>query len=144
MPEIELCEERNCKQCWDREMPKTYEEGLQDAWELARKIFTTECFALQKLFGHSDEGQIIMTNDPQEALAKLKAYEETQEIKVGDVVYADDEPDTYGVVTWVKDNFIYVMWNDGSCGSERKNEFCKTSKHIDIESLLGQIRGTNE
>lgn len=40
----EHCENIKCRDCWDREIPteqptgKTYEDGLQDALELAKKI----------------------------------------------------------------------------------------------------------
>lgn len=76
---------------------------------------------------------------PQEAKAKLDEWERKQ-IRVGDVVYADDEPNSFGVVTWVNEKFVYIMWDDGSCGSDTEfSEIHKTGKHIDIQSVLEQI-----
>lgn len=124
------------------EVEKAYNKGLNDAWELARKIFTTDCATLQKVFGHSDEGQIIMTNEPQEALAKLEAYEKEQnEIKVGDIVYNDDTMEE-GVVTHIDNDEVFMLYDDGSCGNTYGN-LTKTGKHIDIQSVLEQIGGSD-
>lgn len=125
---------------------KTYEEGLNDAWELAKKITLNaeddfSCDQVEEIFGR-DSFCVLGELTPQEALAKIEAYEESKAIKVGDVVYADDEPGSFGVVTWKYNNGIYVMWDDGSCGDETNiEELHKTGRHIDIEHLLEQIRG---
>lgn len=78
----------DCTKCWDREIPteKTYEEGLQDAWELAKKIDLFDTEERTKIFGYITSEYIKEHYTVQEALAKLKAYEEEKEIKVGDVV----------------------------------------------------------
>lgn len=120
---------------------EAYNQGLNDAWELARKIFTTDCATLQKVFGHSDEGQIIMTNEPQEALAKREAYEKEQNgIKVGDVVRLKGSDKEYVVTTIDEDRCseIYCgVSKDGRWFSQCNVE--KTGKHIDIQSALQQI-----
>ena len=165
----EYASEAKCTECWDREITTEnlaelehdfniatqghskgysngYEKGLQDAWELARKIFTTECSILQKVFGHSDEGQIIMTNEPQEALAKLEAYEKEQEIKVGDVVKEKNNEREYVVIATSEETFngqpiLRALIHPYQVKASSDADLIKTGKHIDIESLLGQIRG---
>ena len=131
---------------FDCEVKKAYYKGLQDAWELARKIAdisTTKERA--DMFGYCCDGititDILRDYTPQQVLAKIKDYEESKAIKVGDVVYADDEPDSFGVVTWKYNNEVYVMWDDGSCGDETNiEELHKTGRTVDIEHLLEQIR----
>ena len=63
---------------------KTYEQGLQDAWELARKIDNMLLDEYDKCFGLGL--QYITNFTYQEALAKIEAYEMSQQIQVGDVV----------------------------------------------------------
>jgi hypothetical protein len=150
---------KNCKECWDREIPTEpkedmdkedyenlgYIKGLQDAWELAKKIATVLTTSERaKIFGYVVDGitvtDILRSFAPQEALAKLKAYEE--EIKVGDVVETLDASHK-GVVTLcrkVKKDF-FVMWDNGTSDTYTSHEVKKTDRHFDITSLLGQIRG---
>lgn len=129
---------------------KTYEDGLADAWELARKICgygkdSIDGSTLGKMFEFGNTGQIMTKNTYQEALAKIEAYEESKAIKVGDVVYADDEPDSFGVVTHKDSERLYIMWNDGSSNKETDwSDIHKTGRTVDIEHLLEQIRGGNE
>lgn len=123
---------------------KTYEDGLNDAWELARKIENKlDIPTARSIFDSYRIADILDNFTPQEALAKLEAYEKGQEeIKVGDVVYADDEPDSFGVVTYMDSERLYITWDDGSSGKEFDwSDIHKTGRHIDIEHLLEQIRG---
>ena len=138
----------DCRKCWDREIPKTYEEGLNDAWKLAKKIFCPpnnggiEAKTINNIFG-CNYWEIPKKFTIQEALAKLKAYEEARnKIEVGDVVRLNNSKYTY-VVTVIYDERGVTYY----CGiSENgkwfaQSDVTKTGKHIDIESLLGQIRG---
>jgi hypothetical protein len=125
-------------------MKEIYNSGLNDAWELARKIcgatngeydnFSTE--ELCAIFGICGGAYIINENTYQEALAKLEAYEKEQaEIKVGDVV----EVNGYKfLVTTVANDHINLIdsngittWTTSTCK--------KTGKHIDIQPILEQI-----
>ena len=79
---------------------------------------------------------------PIEAMAKLEAYEKEQnEIKVGDVVISDAGHKAL-VVGFDKGNKdgIFVMRNDGVTGLRVKQSYTKTGKHIDIQSVLEQIK----
>ena len=137
----------DCTKCWDREIPKTYEEGLQDAWELARKIwFPTGLGGIKNetvksIFG-CDCFSVADKYTPQEALAKLKAYEEEKEIKVGDVVRLNNSKYTYVVtVIYEERGLTYYcgIAENGRWFAQR--DVTKTGRHIDIEIILGQIRG---
>lgn len=147
---------RKCEKCWNREMPDTdkpftkeevytesgYNKGLNDAWELAKKIskmdMFDECFEIENVFGECTCIDFVLAKyTPQEALAKLKAYEEQSKIEVGDIVVIP--PNEIAVVTKEKEKDVYVCFSDGSSGYFKKNAFKKTGKHIDIKSFLEQI-----
>lgn len=125
------------------ETAKTYEMGLNDAWELAKKIYHAPCDGglenseIEEIFG-CKFGSVTYKYTAEEALAKIEAYEKEKEIKVGDVVKHTTEM-IEGVVTMVTDVDAYITWIDGSCGHRELEYLIKTGKHIDIESLLRQI-----
>ena len=122
-----------------------YQRGLEDAWECAKKLFSTmseteieKVFPVEWKSGFSG----LMQMKPQYAIAKLKAYEEKQndKIEVGDEV----EPfytDITGVVTLIDGDTIYILWRDGSSTSAMKlKEVTKTGRHFDIASILEDMR----
>jgi len=118
-------------------MDKTYVDGLNDAWELAKKILEMCGEKREEILGLGSYANILEFVAPEEALAKIEAYEREKEIKVGDVVKGIS---TDGIVTRLSHNdTFYVTWKDGSSGRYDINDVKKTGKHIDIESLLRQI-----
>lgn len=126
-------------------------QGMNDAWELAKRILgiidkenheLIPAKELIKIYGSNDLLDIFAFI-PQEALAKLKAYEDSK-IEVGDVVaWTDFADDTFnGVVLDFKDNTDneVVVFTENSCVDVWKIAECKkTGKHIDISSILEQI-----
>ena len=123
---------------------KSYNEGLNDAWELAKKIVLSDgdggysCDELENIFGYRSPASILKVFTPQKSIAKVKAYEEERnEIKVGDVVklkgcYIE------GIVTRITETNICYLSKDGSCGNSSCNNgdfidsyFEKTGKHFD-------------
>lgn len=125
---------------------RRYEEGINVGWELARKIWLPEskggmnADTVKDIFG-CDYYEIAGKYTVKEALAKMEAYEKAKdEIKIGDVVYADDEPDSYGIVTGIFYDEIYVLWYDGSCGEEySREEIHKTGRTVNIADILKEI-----
>ena len=120
-----------------------YNDGLNDAWEMARKIFAMSDNDFDDAFGDVYKEDVFCYYTPQEALAKLKAYEEQSKIEVGDVVEIKDgvEGILSGIVTRVSEDYISCVLSDGKGGYIPIGLCKKTGKHIDIESILEQIRG---
>lgn len=76
-----------------------YQQGLNDAWECAKRIVLTKTnenspyFTVDELieiFGYCTSQNVLCTYSASEAIEKVKAYEEQQkadaEIKVGDII----------------------------------------------------------
>lgn len=126
--------------CEEEMIFKTYEDGLADAWELARKIENKlDIPTAREIFDAYRIADILDNFTPQEALAKIEAYEESNAIKVGDVVYADGVQGV--VIDIISDEGCYI-YNENGCIEEHWfKDLKKTGRHIDIEHLLEQIRG---
>lgn len=154
--EIDSCNETECEciSCWNREMPNTeekwvnqgvdanYNQGLNDAWFFFAKLEQMENGVIYEVFkcGHEDTSEIFEEYTPQEALAKMKAYEDSK-IEVGDVVKSTLYVDmNCGIVTNITDNKADLVHKDGKFSVMMPLEFLvKTGKHIDIKSILEQI-----
>lgn len=148
-----FCKRTNCTECWNREMPiaKTYEQGLADAWDLARKIFGSvdkggySDEQLEEAFGCSylTMTQILYDLTPQEALAKIEAYKKSQQIQVGDVVEVKSIAggEYIGVVTQItaNQNVACIVYSDGSTEMTTANNMTKTGRHIDIQQIFDGI-----
>lgn len=124
---------------------EAYQKGLNDAWEAAKKISLMTSDEIEKVFpGAAKYNRYNLGYSGVEAIEKLKAYEEKQEadsIKVGDEVYLKDEGingDRGLILRIDKDKeTCTVMWaNDGSAGLWPVDEFAKTGRHFDIQSIL--------
>lgn len=131
-----------------------YNKGLEDAWGLARKVGMYDGFKLKEIFGveefdliEDDEDSpysLVMKMKPQEAIAKIEAYEKEQEkarqkIMVGDIVAL--EGGTRGVVMDEDGVDNVVIFTENGCIEAWMNKkyITKTGKHIDIQSILQQI-----
>lgn len=117
---------------------KGYNKGLQDAWKAALKFSQMDDSTREEVFDKTNPNYFFKDMQPQEALAKLQAYEKEHEIQVGDVVIGSLFS---GVVTGVDDDRVFVLYDDGSCGERRKSDLKKTGKHIHIHALLQEIGG---
>ena len=129
---------------WD----EAYIKGLEDAWNLAIKLWLPSSYGglkgseVMNIFD-CDYYAIAKLYTPQEALAKLEAYEKENEIKVGDVVEIESTKECYVILA------IYgkIIWGYSCEGNESPLQeldgvtITKTGKHIDITSALEQLRG---
>ena len=115
----------------------------EEAWEILSKILlypanggfnSTE---LEEIFGRTEH---LWELTPQEAKAKIEAWEAEKEIKVGDEVGYDGE---IGVVTNTDDKagFFNVLFKNGKTAAYKSERLKKTGRHIDIDGLLKQIGG---
>ena len=127
---------------------ESYVAGLNDAWDLAKKIILDEFNGgmsvkdfyniFDKTMGDED---VLKKFTPKEVLAKLEAYEKSKdEIKVGDVVATDNEFQGIGVVTHLENNWANLVHNDGLFSTGVPTDtLTKTGKRIDIPAMLEEI-----
>lgn len=130
-----------CKKCWNREMPNTLEPmTAEEAWELVKRLNAPmkpdEIFEFYNFIDVNGFAEIFQKYTPYEAKAKLDKWESKQ-IRVGDVVLGNIDEEA--IVARTKEEMMYLIFADGSCGKHRKENFKKTGKHIDIQSVLEQI-----
>lgn len=128
---------------------KTYEDGLAEAWEAARKIayyddsdpdaLTDE--KMEEIFGMDDERHIFMRYTAQEVIEKIAAWKDTQPIKTGDVVVYEANG-LKGLVLDVRGECCQVLWESGKCaGFLSMDNLVKTGRTADIAGLLAEIGG---
>ena len=121
---------------------KTYEDGLNEAWELMRRIADISKYAwVKSVFGDVGTLNILRDYSALEAIAKVKEYEE---IKVGDEV---DDGEWKGTITWISPDgeFLVVMLEDGTAIRWNKKDFKKTGRHFSqIAEVLEQMKERKE
>ena len=125
-----------------------YKDGVKDgqneAWEVAKKLFSTMAESdIEKAFPiewNSGGFKALMNLQPQEAIERLKSYEDDK-IKRGDIVNVKGScnDDLLGVVTKVREDNCYIVWGDGSGGTWNKDSVVKTGKHIDVDKFFEEI-----
>ena len=126
--------ESKCRYC------NEYQRGLDDAWGCAKKLFSSMADSdIEKAFPiewNNGGFNALINLQPQEAIEKLKAYEEKQkaddEIKVGDEV---QHGDSTGIVYDAGDLIISgLLTDDGPFVPFQwyKQECKKTGRHFDI------------
>lgn len=126
-----------------------YQRGLEDAWEAARKIFGDvdsgglTLNVLNEVFGTKGYSFILQENTAQEAITKLKAYEDKQKdrIEVGDEVKWNSD---VIVITRVYEdgglNWCGGISQDGRSFHVLAEKVRKTGRHYDIQSILEAMR----
>ena len=132
---------------------KAYERGLNEAWEVARKLvhprlggYTEE--QKQRIFGTYVSSDSILHNfTAPEVIAKIKAYEDKQkqdaEFKVGDEVYSEED-DLRFVVTRIMDGRYEGICTDGACYCPLPLDIKKTGRQAyRIIELLGELDETD-
>lgn len=123
---------------------KTYEDGLNDAWETAGKIVSAiPCDDLIDIFDTDYWKEIFKDKTASEAIEKIKAWEdEKNKIHVGDVIETEDGCNA--VVIRINDDTFTALFKDGDTviyTYTRDWGLKKTGRVIDIEGLLRQIGG---
>ena len=122
-----------------------YQRGLEDAWEAAKKLFSSMADSdIEKAFPiewNNGGFKALMNLQPQEAIAKLKAYEDKQKdrIEVGDEV-ATETGKKYTVVSFSDGGTVCGFNMDGKWTGWKPKEVTKTGKHYDIASILEAMR----
>ena len=144
---------------YDGELTRpAYEQGLTDAWELAKKIaiptrtqhdaFTAQ--DLNNIFGARGYENVMSKFSASEAIAKVQACEEQKkaeaEIKVGDEVYFSDKNHTRVVFSIFYENAkeprVLQFTESGNYVVDNISDLHKTGRHFSqIEEVLKQMKG---
>lgn len=119
----------------------------EEAWEIAKNLFADYSnIELDEIFGKGWSFPKLMELTPQEAKAKIEAWEAEKEIKVGDEVAPKSDPNNNECkfVVTIKDDEDGIISGfsvfGGNVFSERDIErYQKTGRHIDIDVVLKQI-----
>ena len=129
-----------------------YQRGLEDAWEAARKIIVDTAHGgialctLGEIFGAQSYTYIMCENTAQEAIDKIKAYEDgkhSDRIEVGDeVIWTTDNITLIATSTYKVGsiNWCDGVAKDGKVYSTLIENDRKTGKHYDIASILEAMR----
>lgn len=136
--------------CEDNIVPVP-EMTAEEAWEIAKKILLYPAnggfnsIELEEIFGRTEH---LWELSPQQAKAKIEAWEAEKEIKVGDEVEPKSNPnndDFKFFVTKIDKNDNSINGFSGFSGEVFSGRgitfYQKTGRHIDIEGLLKEIRG---
>ena len=98
---------------------EAYQRGLNDAWEAARKIVADTghggiaLCTLGEIFGTQNYSHIMRDNTAQEAISKLKAYEEKQ--KADDEIKVENERMKAKRV--MHEDCAFLYWTCSNCNS---------------------------
>ena len=91
-----------------------YQQGLNDAWECAKKLFSemsnTEINLVFPQEWNNGGFKALMALHPQDAIDRIKAYEEQQNIKVGDII--TDGKINYLVIDITDKSYIALQGKD--------------------------------
>lgn len=120
-----------------------YHRGLNDAWEAARKLFSSMADSdIEKAFPiewNNGGFNALINLQPQEAIEKLKAYEEKQDDKFK---FGDEIIDSNGVKGCVismnneKSNTMYALFGGYRVPQcIRQKNYRKTGKHYDVDGI---------
>ena len=138
--------EQHCKQ--------TYEDGLADAWEAARKIVCGKPAGglpeanIDAIFGRGWHVESILAEyTAQEAIAKIKEWEDSNEIRRGDEVESTNPESCHfkhnGIVlqTGKTTGKARVMWDTNKVERVGKSNLKKTGRNFadKLDALLGEI-----
>lgn len=127
----------------DAKLKKEYQRGINDAWEAARKIACDRPHGgfridtKQHIFGASDYAYILANYNASEAIEGIKAYEQEQQIQVGDEV--DDGVANLIVLEINEDGTVKGFDDSGSIihATPRK----KTGRHFpEIAKVLKRMQ----
>ena len=132
---------------------EAYQRGLEDAWEAAQKVVckTTaggmSLDTLKEIFGVQSPAAIMQSNTAQQAIDKIKTYEDkrSDRIEVGDIVdrYLNDKFDGRGIYLGGNGDFWDCLFWENALPitlAFPKEQFKKTGKHYDIASILEAMR----
>jgi hypothetical protein len=81
----------------------------------------------------------IMNLSPQEALAKMKVYEEVQEIKLGEIVIVNIQDEKGIVIVKCQDGECKVLMEDFDIVKLPASKLTKTGRFVALNNIIEQI-----
>ena len=130
----------------EEEYNQAFNQGAETAWELARKIVLKNGYSaydLHEIFNCCGSHQALEDFTYPEAVAKVAEWEKAkEEIKIGDILeYIYDSNVKCVATNLYPSNMAYLVFDDGTAGMHKLDDFKKTGRHIDIDGFLKQIGG---
>ena len=121
---------------------KGLEDGRNEVWDFVDRILSYDYISRKEIWGYKELADITLHYTPQEALAKLEAYEKEQtEIKVGDVVCRNNTKKLLLVTNIYNNETFEGIDRQGIVYQELEFKYWhKTGNNIDISSILEQIK----
>lgn len=119
---------------------KAYQRGLSDAWEAARTLWNTP--NRKEIFGHTTFNTVLTTLTAQEAIEKIRKYEQEKEkIQVGDEV-ATDAGNRASVLYENPDGTqVFVFKSDGTAAWWTKSALHRTGRNFpEIAAVLEKMK----
>ena len=124
---------------------RSYEDGLNDAWEAAKKIAKLDSAEQKRIYGGFGIYYIAHEFSAHEAIEKIRQYEQEQEYRVGD----EFENGTEKFVVLKMDGKEIDRYIDGDGKTyvmkEKYGVMRKTGRHFpEIAAVLEKMRGEQE
>ena len=132
---------------YDEEYKEGHEDGLAHAWECARIILNMSKPQLKAAGFHVNDIQktsesrrnIILDYSANEALEKIKAYE--QRLEVGDeVIHKTITKCKPHIITQIRAEWVGVLSDNGYPLTWEKKKVVKTGKHYELQSILDGLK----
>lgn len=123
----------------------SYQQGLNDAWEAAKKIWDIDMGSLSQLFGKPMRMDIYVSFTAAEVIEKLKAYEQEKEFKAGDE-FENESGKKFVVLKMNEKEIDRYMDDDGNTYhmNVKYKVMRKTGRHFpEIDAVLEKMRGEN-
>lgn len=120
----------------------------EEAWEIAKKISEMEDSEIMESILEGDAlnpiRAVLYNFTPHQVKSKIEAWESEKEIKVGDVVYYQNNDNEEFLVIADDNKFVWVYSHASRVQNILKEDLHKTGQHIDIQSVFKLIGGSDE
>lgn len=145
-----ISEEEAKKVVWDEVRDLGYKEGLEKAWEAAKRIVLAPkdgglpVNEFHELFGSKSEWYNIFQGGMTvyDVIEALDKYDERNEIYVGDEVVFDDGEKAIVTKVYSELQRMIAVRSDGSAICRKIDDIKKTGNHFaEVSKLLETLRG---
>lgn len=120
------------------------EDGRDEAWDAAQWIMEHDSMDLVKIFDTGVPKPIFQGNVASEAIVKIKAWEESKAIHIGDIVTLANKKELGIVTQFAYGSNWHVLWQNGKTAVWEAEKLTKTGRKVDVEEFLKKIWGDDE